>query len=114
MKSKVFKFTSTIFCSSIILAFSNGTLAAEWTWVDDEIMNSNFGRAAGWEIGEVLYEGGEEYILVDEEGNEAVCRDYTITVDKYRQANPQGRGKIQDITEVEIETFCQSLEEEEV
>ena len=114
MKSRVFKFISTIFCSGFILAFSNGALAADWTWAEDEIINSNFGQAAGWVINSVEIEGGEEYIVIDDEGNEAVCRDFMVTVDKYRLANPQGRGKYQEVIEVEVETFCQPLEEEEV
>ncbi|MBT8145671.1 MAG: hypothetical protein KJN90_02395 [Gammaproteobacteria bacterium] len=114
MKSRLFKFISTIFCSGFILAFANSAVAAEWDWAEEEIINSNFGQAAGWIIVEVTLEGLEETVVTDEDGNEAVCRDYLITVDKYRESNPQGRGKYREVTEVELETFCQPVEEEEV
>ena len=114
MKSNVCKFVSTLYCSAVILAFSNSVMAADWSWAEDEIINSNFGQAAGWVIDGLTFEGGEEYIVTDDLGSQAVCRDYLITVDKHRDANPRGRGKYQEVTEVEIETFCQPLEDEPV
>jgi hypothetical protein len=61
MQTRVSDLVPAISCCIILLTASNGALAADWGWAEDEIINGNYGEAAGWVIDSLDFEGGGEY-----------------------------------------------------
>jgi hypothetical protein len=106
MKYRISELVPAISCCIILLTTSTGALAADWSWAEYEISNGNYGEAADWVIDSLEFEGGEDYTVED-----AVCRDYLVSIEKHRDSNPQGRGKYQEVTDVEVQTYCQPQEE---